>query len=69
MNTKHEDRQLLAMKTLDIDWVRQQAADAGDTPLSDDVILCALHKSRYEVEAIPKELRHESGHWLRKKRL
>jgi len=63
-----EAEQLRACKMLDIEWCKQQAINDGRQPPDDDVILIALHKSRYEWPDVPAELRHASGHWLRENR-
>ena len=36
-------------------------------PMTDEVILIGLHKSRYMCTAIAPELRHASGAWLRER--
>lgn len=36
---------------------------AGENP-TDEAVLIALHKARYEVPSIPDELRHASRAWL-----
>ncbi|MDA3833733.1 MAG: hypothetical protein PF495_10070 [Spirochaetales bacterium] len=64
MSTIYDD-QFNALKTLDVEWLKQQAINANVTPPTDEVALLSLHKSRYERPDVPKELRHESGHWLR----
>lgn len=50
-----------ALAALDIEWGRQ-LVPAGT---SDEVILIALHKARYDCTDIAAEQRHQSGDWLR----
>lgn len=52
-----------AFINLDLVYARQQFPEAS----SDDVLLCALHKARYECTDIPARLRLESGDWLRER--
>lgn len=53
------DRALIA---LDLEYAR------GLMPATtDEVRLVAMHKARYEVASIPRELRHASGAWLRER--
>lgn len=49
-----------ALRTLDLGWARKNAPRAAD----DEVLLLALHKTRYEVTTVPAELRHESRRWM-----
>ena len=53
------DRQ---MKTLDVEAAKRslQLQDHEDA-----FVLLILHKARYMCTHMPKELRHESGAWLR----
>lgn len=52
-----------ALKSLDVDWLRKQIS-VSERP-GDECLLLSLHKARYERPDMPKELRHESGKWLR----
>lgn len=49
-----------AIINLDLNYARREMPGAS----SDEVRLMALHKSRYELTAAPRELRHSSRHWL-----
>jgi hypothetical protein len=50
-----------ALMTLDMEYARRFMPGAS----SDFVRLAAMHKVRYEITTMPRELRHESGAWLR----
>lgn len=50
------------LRTLDV-----AAAQAKMPGASDEVVLIALHKARYDCTAIEDELRHESARWLRER--
>ena len=55
---------------LDIDGARELNIGhhryKGLPPVSDEVLLAAMHRARYEAQKhIPEALRHESGEWLR----
>ena len=52
-----------ALVSLDIDYARRMLPNAT----SDQVLLAAMHKARYECTVIASELRHSSGHWLRER--
>lgn len=54
-------RMLMTMDTTLGRALIQQGHGASPT---EDVILTAMHKARYEVPDIPDELRHESREWL-----
>lgn len=49
-----------ALSSLNLDWARSVIPGADS-----EALLCAMHKARYECSAIAKELRHESGAWLK----
>lgn len=49
-----------AMKNLDV----KMAQKLSSRLISYDVALMGLHKARYEYTDMPRELRHESRHWL-----
>lgn len=48
-----------ALSNLDIDWARNQCGGG-----SDEMLLMALHESRYEAARMAPELRHASRKWL-----
>jgi len=50
-----------ALSTLDMVWLREHLPRGG----SDEVIICAAHKCRYETTGIEPKLRHESREWLK----
>lgn len=50
-----------ALASLDMDYARRMLPNAEN----DMVRLMAMHKARYETTTMPRELRHESGEWLR----
>lgn len=52
-----------AFRTLDLDYARNQMG----RPTSDEVLILALHKARYECTGIEPEYRHESARWLRER--
>lgn len=51
-----------ALMTLNLEWARAVTPGLGD-----DVLLVALHKTRYDCTAIPDALRLESAEWLRER--
>lgn len=53
-----------ALRDLDIAWARKNMPHAS----SDEVLMVAMHKARYEDIGIPNELRHESRRWLEERR-
>lgn len=50
-----------ALRILDITWARSMLPSV----VSDEALLMALHKTRYNAPAIEEKLRLESGEWLR----
>jgi hypothetical protein len=48
-----------ALANLDLEWARNQCGGG-----SDEMLLVALHKSRYDAVRIAPELRHASRKWL-----
>ncbi len=50
-----------AMRRLDLNWFREHYI--GITA-EDEILLCTIHKSRYEVVAMGPVLREESRKWL-----
>lgn len=54
-------RRNTALIGLDLDYARELFPAAS----SNQVLLASMHKARYEIPAIPAELRHASGNWLR----
>jgi hypothetical protein len=52
-----------ALRKLDVTYARKMFPNA----ISDEALLVALHKARYETVSIEPELRHASGAWLRKR--
>jgi hypothetical protein len=58
-----------ALRTLDMAWARRQAKAMGARNINDDELLAGMHKARYEVVDMPRELRHESAAWLRERGL
>jgi hypothetical protein len=50
-----------ALTAMDIEWARSMLPEAS----SDEVLVIAMHKSRYDCKAIDRKLRLESGDWLR----
>lgn len=50
-----------ALRELDLTYARHMIPRAS----SDDVLLLALHKARYDCVDLEPEYRHESGRWLR----
>jgi len=50
-----------ALTELDLEWARKECPEAS----SDEVLLIALHRARYECDSIADALRLESGEWLR----
>lgn len=50
-----------ALKSLDLDYARRNIPGAS----SNEVLLAAMHKARYECTNMPNDLRHTSAHWLR----
>ena len=68
MTTDTENRQAerhAALTALDMAWARKLIPNAS----SDDVLLAAMHKARYEIPSLPDELRHESRRWLEERSL
>ena len=59
------DERNKALCELDMDYARQLMPLASN----DFVRLIGMHKARYECTDIPRELRHESGNWLRERNL
>lgn len=51
----------VALAALDMDYARRLMPDVS----SDEVRIIAMHKARYETTTMARELRHESGAWLR----
>lgn len=51
------------LRTLDVSAARGWGMFAS----SDEVVMCALHKARYDCVDIERELRHASGAWLRER--
>ena len=49
-----------ALTALDMDWARRMMPAAS----SDEVLLVALHKGRYEVSGVAPSLREASRTWL-----
>ncbi len=57
---------LRVVRELDIEaFKRTYPRDLLGKPMSDEIALMALHKSRVEVTTMPKVLRLESIEWLR----
>lgn len=54
------ERRNKALLELDMDYARQMMPGT-----SDEVRRLAMHKARYECTALPREVRHQSGEWLR----
>jgi hypothetical protein len=54
-----------ALRTLDLVWARDCFPNAS----SDDVLLAAMHKARYDCVGIEDALRHDSARWLRERGL
>lgn len=50
-----------ALRTLDLDWAKKNGALRASR---DEVVLCSLHKARYETLSIEDALRQESRKWL-----
>ena len=51
-----------ALERLDLAWARKRFQNYPNP--SDDMLLLAMHKARYECTAIDSKLRRESGEWL-----
>lgn len=63
-----EQRKRRIAKALDVSGSKRLIRDLGYSgPLADDVLLVALHKTRYQDDEMPTELRHESAYWLRER--
>jgi hypothetical protein len=56
-------RLTFALIELDMNYAREILPDASN----DEVLLCSLHKDRYEHVNIPPELRHASRAWLQER--
>lgn len=52
----------LALETLDMAYARRNFPGAS----SDEVLLLAMHKARYECTDVAANLRRASGAWLKK---
>lgn len=50
-----------ALERLDLKWAERNSPFKG---ASEETLLCALHKARYEVATIDIALRRESREWL-----
>lgn len=50
-----------AIRELDVKWARKQ----NPRVVSEQAVLMALHKARYDCEDIEPELRAESAKWLK----
>lgn len=53
-----------ALETLDINWARRVLMADSGVEFSDQSLLVALHKTRYEVTDVDDKYRHESREWL-----
>lgn len=51
-----------ALANLDIEWARNQCGGG-----SDEMLILALHKSRYEAKQVDPKLRRASGKWLQER--
>lgn len=57
-----------ALCHLSLRWARRNAEPylrPGEKMPPDDVLLISMHKARYDIPSIPRELRLESAEWLR----
>ena len=52
-----------ALIEMDFNYLRSRVTK----PMTDEMCELVMHKSRYDCTAIPAELRHASGNWLREK--